>query len=65
MSYKMYQRLMREWRRKQRSYPDRGWSIRPWEDSLRSRIAACIKDGLERGCAWAQKAARDWHLDER
>ena len=59
MSESQYKKLISEYRRKDRLYPDRGRSIRPWEAPLRAKIRACIDAGLRKGAAWARKA-KSW-----
>jgi len=49
MSEKVYKKLVAEYRRKDRLYPDRGFSVRPWEQSLRESIMNEIEAGLARG----------------
>jgi len=60
MSEKKYRELLAEYQRKNRLYPDCGFSYRPWETGLRAEIKAEIQDGLNRGCGWAKRAARVW-----
>ena len=57
MSEKVYKKLVAEYRRKDRLYPDRGFSVRPWEQSLRESIMNEIEAGLARGAACLCKAA--------
>ena len=60
MPYRKYQELNRRWRKMNRLFPDRGSSVRPWEAQLKSEIRKEIQEGLDRGCAWAMKAAHAW-----
>ncbi|MGC9084404.1 MAG: hypothetical protein ACP5ME_14680 [Anaerolineae bacterium] len=60
MSKRRFEALKREWIRKNRLYPDRGRSIRPWEEGLRRKIREVIAEGLARGYAWARVAAQWW-----
>lgn len=55
MSEKAFKRLVAEFRRKDRLFPDRGYSFRPWEDPLRKQIVEAVRAGQERGAAWAFK----------
>lgn len=63
MSQRKYQQLDREYRKKNRLYPDRGSSIRPWEAPLKEAIRQQIAEGLAAGHQWAKDAARKWHID--
>ncbi|WP_347243935.1 hypothetical protein [Thermogutta sp.] len=60
MSEKEYRTLMKTWRRKNALYPDRGRSIRPWEEPLLREIRGVIAEGLLHGHAWARTAAVQW-----
>jgi hypothetical protein len=60
MTKRLYRQLVKEWERKNRLYPDHGFSYRPWEKQLRNQIFDCIQHGLRRKCQWAYKAASEW-----
>ncbi len=63
MPERQYQKLDKEYRQKDRLYPDRGRSSRPWEAPLREKIRTEIVEGLKGGHQWAKDAAQRWHID--
>ena len=60
MSYRKYREMLRQWRRLNRLFPDRGFSMRPWKEQLHRAIGEEIKEGLRGGYAWAKRAAWQW-----
>ena len=55
MSKRNYDQLTKEYRKKDRLYPDRGRSIRPWEQPLRQQIQAALDEAAANGEDWAIK----------
>ena len=62
MSYRKYREMLRQWRRLNRLFPDRGFGRRPWKEHLHRAIEEEIEEGLRGGCAWAKRAALQWDL---
>ena len=62
MSYRKYREMIRQWRRLDRLFPDRGFGHRPWKEQLHRAIGEEIEEGLRGGYAWAKRAALQWDL---
>jgi hypothetical protein len=63
MSQRGYKKLDAEYRRKNRQFPDNGYSSRPWEAGLKEKIRQVVTAGLIGGHGWAKTAARNWNID--